>query len=163
MATKRPQVPAMSTSDMASAMSKAGFSLFAERTGLPLNKAQRNLNGRTTYAEDSELKKEAIQIHDVHVMDDGLILGLVTSFQKGATPAAGRAFRTAFFDLFGRRIEIDGGDEPFETQKQAMSAFWKQADEIDAVEETREGVKARCEMLSEELDKIKALQDELKE
>jgi hypothetical protein len=166
MATKKPaaaEVPAMSTTDMASAMSKAGFKLFAERTGLPLNQAQRNLEGRTHYVDDSTLKSFAAKIHTVHVMDDGLVLGLVESVQKGFNAADGRVFRPVFFDLFGRIIHRPEIDDSFDSQKQAMSSFWKEADEIDAVEETRNGLREKCEVLTKELGEVQTLLEELKD
>lgn len=161
MAGKKPAVPEVSVNDIASALSKLGIHLYKERTGLPLNQAQRNLNERTDYVADNTLKAWAGQVHAVHVMDEGLVLGIVESFQKGATKDSGRAFRPVFFDVFGRTIYRPENNEAFDTQKQAMADFWKQADEVNAIEETIEGLKAKYEEIQEECKAYKDAVEEL--
>lgn len=155
------QVPAMSTADLATTLSKHGVQLFKDRSGMPLNQAQRNLEGRTHYVDDSTLKSFVAKIHSVSVMDDGLILGIVESCQKGPSSDSGRVFRPVFFDVFGNTVYRPDLDESFDSQKQAMSDFWKQADEIDAIKATIEGAKAKHKALAQAADDFSELLEEL--
>lgn len=155
------QAPEVSIEDVVKAVQKAGVELFKERAGLPLNQAQRNLEGRTHYVDDSTLKSFVAKIHAVYVMDEGLILGLVESLQAGPNPDMGRVYRPVFFDLFGNTLYRPSIEESFKSLKQAQTEFWKQAEEIDAVDATIEGLKAKRDSLQKEAEDLNAIVEEL--
>lgn len=162
MVTKtKSAAPAPSINDVAQAISKAGIELFKERTGLPLNQAQRNLSGRTHYVDDSTLKGFGAKVHSVSIMDEGLVLGMLESLQKGFNAADGRVWRPVFFDVFGNVIYRPDIEESFDNQKEAMAEFWKQSNEIDAVQATLDGAKAKQQAMQNELEKFTELVDSL--
>lgn len=161
MATKKQDIPAMSASDVANVLVKNGIALFRDRSGMALNQAQRNLEGRSHYVDDSTMKAFVSRIHTANVMDDGLTFGIVESLQKTANPDEGRVFRPVIFDVFGNVIYRPDLEESFDTQKQAMSEFWKQADEIDPVKTTLDGAKQKQEAMQKELDKFDELIEDL--
>lgn len=160
---KKDKVPAASTADLAQALSKHGVSLYREYSGMALNKAQRNLFGRTNYAEDSNLKASKTSILAAEVMDDGLVLALVEKTQKTANPADGNIYRPVFFDVFGNIIYRPDVDDSFDTQKGAMADVWKQANDIEAVKATVNGAKAKQKAMQQEVDKFTELVEEIEE
>jgi hypothetical protein len=157
------KVPAMQPEDLAKKLVAANIELFEERSGFPLNQAQRNLEGRTHYVEDATLRAHVSKIHSVQVLDEGLILGLVESVQAGPAESDGRVFRPVFFDVFGTTLYRPSIDDSFNTLKQAQSEFWKQADQLDAVQATIEGMDRKRKDLEKALDDFDKLMEEIKE
>lgn len=162
MVTKKDKVvPAMTATDLAAALSKHGISLFRDYPGMALNQAQRNLHGRTLWAEDANLKSRKASIETVSVMDEGLILGVVEKAQKTANPADGVVFRPVFFDVFGNIVDsVELADAP-DSKKGAMSELWKRADDIEAVKSTVEGAKEKQAAMQKQLDEFTGLVDEM--
>lgn len=152
----------METQDLARKLKQAGIELFQERSGFPLNQAQRNLDGRNHYVDESTLRSFVSKIHNVYVMEDGLILGMVESVQAGPNADSGRVYRPVFFDVFGGIIHRPSIEESAKTIKKAQAEFWQQAEEIDAVEATLDGLKAKQGQIEQELDGIKKLVREIK-
>lgn len=133
------------------ALGDVGLALYKQYNGLPLNQAQRNLNPRCDYAEEGELKTYAGQILSVNVLDDGLVLGIVESFQKGMDPSD-RAFRSVFFNVFGDVVYKTPTEEAFDTQKKAQSDFWRRSDEIEAEKITLDGLTNKIAELEKEIE-----------
>lgn len=152
----------METQELAAKLKKAGIPLFEERSGFPLNQAQRNLEGRSLYAEDSQLRTRSTKIHSVYVLEDGLILGLVESVQAGASEADGRVYRPTFFDVFGNIISQPEIKDASPTLKKAQADFWRTADELDAADVTANGMKTKEEQLEKALADFRKLMKELK-
>lgn len=159
MATKQP-AKEITSELLAAKLSDANIYLFRERSGFPLSQAQRNLDTRTTYVEDSSLKVFDAKIHSCEVLDNGLILGIIESVKQGADAA--RVFRPVFFDVFGNVIARPDVDESFPNQKQAQGSFWAMANEIEAVEATLKGIREKQKYLQNEIDKLDDLLKELK-
>lgn len=157
------EIPAMTTADLASALSKHGVKLFKEFSGMTLNQVQRNLEGRTHYASDASLKFHKATVHTVNVMDDGLILGIVESVQKGPEASDGRGFRPVFFDVFGNTVYRPELDETLPSQKAAMAEFWQQADKVNAIKATIAGAKAKLKAMNTEVENFSKLVDEIEE
>lgn len=157
------QVPELSVEDVAKRLTKAGIELFQERSGFPLNQAQRNLEGKTKYVDDATLRSFVAKIHSVQVLEEGLVLGIVESVQAGPNADAGRVYRPVFFDVFGNTIYRPSIDDSFNTLKQAQSDFWKQADGIDPVAATIEGLEAKEKAMTEELEAFQKLMEDIKE
>lgn len=161
VARKEKQVPAMNANDIAAALSKHGIHLFRDYPGMALNQVQRNLHGRTLWAEDSNLKSRKASIEALSVMDEGLVLGVVEKAQKTANPADGVVFRPVFFDVFGNIIDtVELADAP-DTKKGAMAELWKRADDIDAIRSTVEGAKEKQAAMQKALDEFTELVEEM--
>lgn len=152
----------MDTNNVAHKLKQAGIELFEERSGFPLNQAQRNLERKCNYAEEASLRNNVTKIHNVYVLEDGLVLGLIESVQSGASADSGRVYRPVFFDVFGNIIHQPKIDESFPSIKKAQSEFWKQAEEIDAIEATSKGIKTKLEAMEEELDEFKRMTKDIK-
>lgn len=157
MATKKP-----TTGELASKIQEAGIQLFKDRAGYPLSQAQRNLEGRTHYVDDSTLAFFSAKILACHIFDDGLILGIVESLKAGPDDDAGRIYRPVYFDLFGNTVLRPEVEDSFKTQKQAMAALWTMADEVDAQDATIAGIKEKQKMLQDEIDKLDVLAKQFK-
>lgn len=155
------QAPEVSLDDVLRIVKKAGIELYKDRAGMPLNQAQRNLEGRTHYVDDATLRSFVAKIHSVSIMDEGLILGLVESVQAGPNSESGRLYRPVLFDVFGNTIALPDLEHSFKTLKQAQSEFWKAADEVDAVELTIEGLKRKRDTLAADAETLDKLLEEL--
>jgi hypothetical protein len=141
------------------ALAKAGVTLFTERSGFPLNQAQRNLQGKTHYVDDSTMRGFVGKIHSVHILEDGLILGLVESIQAGPNEESGRVYRPVFFDVFGNVVMRPDIEDSFKTLKQAQAAFWRMADDIDTIPLTLKGIETKKDVIENELREWKRLMD----
>ena len=145
---------------MLGVLQRAGIDLFKERGGKPLNQAQRNLDGRTHYVEDSTIKSFVGQIHATHILDGGLLIGIVESVQAGPNAESGRVFRPVVFDLFGNVVYRPDIDESFQTLKLATMDFWDKADSFDAHKLTLEGLKAKVKEAESEVEMWKRLAEQ---
>lgn len=150
---------AMNSEEMIAALKKAGVLLFKEYSGMPLNQAQRNLSGRTHYVDDTTIRSFNAKIHSVHVLDEGLLLGIVESVQKGFNESDGRFFRPVFFDLFGNTVYRPDIEDSFDSLKKAQADFWKQADLLDAEALTIEGIEKKHDVIEQELKDWKKFRD----
>jgi hypothetical protein len=138
----------LSQAQVVAAIEAAGIKLFRERSGFPLSQAQRNLEGRTTYVDESADVKGA------YVLDEGLLYGIVVKHEGKFLPV--------FFDLFGNIVAtVDEGKEA-DTFRQANTMFWEMSDELDALDLTIKGVKTKQNYLQEEIDKLADLARTLK-
>jgi hypothetical protein len=149
----------MNKEEMIQALSKEGILLFREYSGLPLNQAQRNLAGRTHYVDDSTIRSFNARVHSVHIIDDGLLLGMVESLQKSFNADEGRVYRPVFFDLFGNIVYRPDIGDSFSDQKKAQADFWKQADLLDAENITIKGIEKKYDALEQELKEWKKFWD----
>ncbi len=85
---------------LASAMSSAGIRPFRCESGDPKYDAQRNLQGRTHYADESTLSYFKARILDGGHSKDGLLFWIVESVQS-RPDAKGYTRRGVVFDVFG--------------------------------------------------------------
>lgn len=140
---------------LVSALKRQGIELFKERAGMPLNQAQRNLEDRTHYVDDSTLRSFVAKVHAAHVLDDGLLFGIVESVQKGPRAEDGRVWRPVVFDLFGNTVYRPDIEDSFDSIKGAQADFWKQVDALDAQALTLEGVEKQHDELDKKLKEWK--------
>jgi hypothetical protein len=143
--------PVIDRDALLSALKKQGIELFSQRSGLPLNQAQRNLEHRTNYVSEGAMKAFVATIHSVYVLEDGLLLGIVESIQKGPSKESGRAYRPVFFDIFGNIIYRPELEDCHDTLSKAQKEFFDKADEIDAQAATLEGIEKKHDILEKEL------------
>lgn len=149
----------MTHEEILAAVKKQGIELFQERSGLPLNQAQRNLEGRTHYVDESTLRSFGAKVHSVHILDDGLLLGMVESLQKSFNPEEGRVWRPVFFDLFGNVVYRPDIEKSFDSVKKASTEMWKEADLLDADAITIMGIEKKHDILEHELNEWKKFWD----
>lgn len=142
------------TENLGEAIVRAGYPLYRERTGYPVSVAQRNLEGKSVYAEDEILKQRSAQITACEVMDDGLILGIIEKVEN--------KFRPVFFDIFGNIVYQTEMEKAFTSNKQAGSEFWKVASEIDAVDLTLKAVELKHNKVETELKTLENLSKAIK-
>lgn len=160
-ANAKKDVPEVSANQLAKVLAEAGVVLFKQRTGLPLNQAQRNLEGRTNYADDKTLADNKAMIHSVQISEDNLVLALVESVQAGASASSGRVYRPVFFDVFGNLIYQPTVEESYDSVKKATLQMWEQLDEIDVVKATIEGLTKKRDACQAQVDKYDALIEEV--
>jgi hypothetical protein len=153
--------PVVDQDTLLSVLKKQGVELFHQRSGLPLNQAQRNLEGRTEYVNDSSLKAFVATIHSVYVLNEGLVLGFVESVQKGPSKESGRVYRPVFFDIFGNIIYRTELEDSYETLSKAQVEFFNKAEDIDAVASTLEGIEKKYDVLEKQLKDWKKFMDTL--
>lgn len=147
----------MTTTNLINLLREAGISRFEERSGYPLNQAQRNLEGRTHYADDNTLKFFRAKIKSCSIMDDGLLLGIVESCAAGFDRADGTIYRPVFFDVFGNVVYRPEIEESYNNLKSAQKAFWSKANELDAIKITLEGIERKHSAVQRELNALNDL------
>lgn len=144
-----------STESLAKAIRSAYLAeLYQHKSSYPAIEVQQNLAGRTHYADAGTLKYFSARILTAHILDDGLILGFVESI---AHPSLGRVYRPVFFDLFGTVVERCEIEDGFKTGAAARKAFWKRADELDAVAITLAALADRADRKARELDGMREI------
>lgn len=153
MATK------MTQAQIISEITHAGVSLYKERSGFPLNQAQRNLEGRTHYVDDAALASFQSKIVGAYVLDEGMIFGIIESLEH---PTLGKIFRPVFFDLFGNVVAKLEAEDSVDTFRKANTKFWEMSEELDPVDLTLKGVKTKQQALQDEIDKLDTLQKALR-
>lgn len=151
--------PQMNSEDLLAGLKAQGIKLFREYSGMPLNQAQRNLSERTHYVDDTTIRSFAAKVHSVHVLDEGMLLGMVESVQKGFNAEDGRCYRPVFFDLFGNTVYRPEIEDSFDSIKKAQADFWKQADMLDAEKITLEGIEKKYDAIEEELKEWKKFKE----
>jgi hypothetical protein len=105
----------------------------------PKLNAQRNLAGRTFYAEEQTLKYFHAKILSCKVVADGLLLAMVESIAANAENTE-RGFRHVVFDVFGTVHSRVNLDHLCKTRKQAEKVLAEQLATLDAVALTREAI-----------------------
>jgi hypothetical protein len=101
--------------------------------------AQRNLSGRTHYADDDTLRGFHCRIISARTTDQGLLFAIVTSDAKDFENRS-REFRFVIFDIFGTVLERPKSGEGFRTSAQATKAMWTALNGLDAKAHTLEAI-----------------------
>lgn len=154
-------VPEITVEQLVSDLSKAGVQLFRQRSGMPLNQAQRNLEGLTHYVDDKSLSAFVAQIHHVYILEEGLLLALIESVQAGPNKESGRVYRPVLFDVFGNVIHQPTIDDSADSLKKANAQLWQVVDEMDGVQITIDGLKAKIKQLDDQSEKLTELLDSI--
>ena len=89
---------------LSDALHAAGHSRFSDKSSTPKWNAQRNLEGRTHFADDDTLKYFGSRIIMSSDHDDGLLFSIIESSYADYAKTR-RTFRFAVFDVFGTCIE----------------------------------------------------------
>jgi len=115
--------------------------LYGYQSGYPKNNAQMNLEGRTHWASDSNLKFFGCRISSAHETAEGLLFYVIESsfldFQKTK-----RGFRYAIFDLFGECIARPSLEQSFKTSDQARKAMKEELATLDLAEHYKKALQS---------------------
>ena len=103
--------------------------------------AQLNLEGRTHWASDSNLKFFGCRISSAHETENGLLFYVVESsfldFQNTK-----RGFRYAIFDVFGECVARLDVDHAYSTSAQAKKAMYQELDSFNTVEHYKKALES---------------------
>lgn len=112
------------------ALRAAGFTLYTYKSGDPKDNAQRNLEGRTHYAEDGTLRYFHARIVSSHALQEGALFYLIESASLDPDNTR-RGFRFVIFDVDGTVLERPTLENTFRTSEQARKAMYKWLDTFD--------------------------------
>ena len=133
--------------------------LFQQFSYIPKYDAQRNLDGRTHYADDATLRyfKSRILVTQTH--SNGLLFSLVESVSTDCNHLS-RGFRAVAFDLFGSPVYRPSMEECHKTRRQAekaltvfLSTFDARVHTLAAIEDQRRYAVRDMDALLEEVNK----------
>lgn len=129
------------------------MNLFREESSNPKYNAQRNLEGRTHYVDDSTLKFHKSRILETHITDNGLLFALIESvaLDMGNTQ---RVYRPVIFDVFGTVLWRVKLKDSYGTRKAAEKAMWADLNAIDAKEHTYKAAIASREAYAAEMNEL---------
>lgn len=142
------------TKALSDALRLQGVEVFRDESSYPLNRAQRNLAGKTHYVDDDTMKFHSSRILSCSVLDDGLLLGIVES---AATYDGRRVYRPVFFDIFGTVVSRVDLDDSFKSADAARKEFWRLAESLDAVKFTIEALVTKRARLSRDIVQLDAV------
>lgn len=134
------------TRDTATVLRTAGYDLFGDKSGDTKWNAQRNLEGRTHYVEDSTLRYFHSRIVSAKAVAGGALFYIIESSAMNAENTK-RGFRFVLFDLEGCVIERPELEACFRTSEQARKALWAFLDGFDVAAHYHKVLKARAESL----------------
>jgi hypothetical protein len=93
--------------------------------------AQRNLSGRSHYADDATLRYHKARILSTHITDKGLLFALTESVALDPQGLR-RGFRFVVFDIFGHVVERADLESCWRTHDAARKAMWDFLNGADA-------------------------------
>jgi hypothetical protein len=109
--------------------------------------AQRNLSGKTHYADSDTLKFFNARIISTRVSHEGLIFGMVESIPEGFQGRK-RAFRFIAFDLFG--TVLNERDTEFSTSDKARAAMVEWCDSFAVLPHYKRAMMERAARLKQD-------------
>lgn len=124
----------------------ANVELFNYKSSDPKHNTQRNLAGRTHYAEDSSLKFFHARIVSGEAIEEGLFFKMVESVALNYDNTC-RGFRVIVFDLFGQPIFRPKFEECTNSKATALK-FWEKSEKIDPTTYYRAEFKHRANRLT---------------
>lgn len=124
--------------------------------------AQLNLEGRTHWASDSNLKFFGCRISSAHETENGLLFYVVESsfldFQNTK-----RGFRYAIFDIFGECVARLDVDHAYSTSAQAKKAMYQKLDSFNTVEHYKQALERIVKRADREAEKTREALAQFKE
>jgi len=112
---------------------------FTHESSNPKWNAQRNLSGITHYVEDDTLQFHKSRILSTHILEEGLLFGLIESCALDPDNRT-RGFRYVIFDVTGYVIDRPKLEETVKTRRQAEKAMWAYVNTLDARVITKEAI-----------------------
>lgn len=117
--------------------------------------AQRNLSGRTHYADDDTLRAFRSRILSSGDHDNGLIFSIIESMSLDYNHTR-RGFRFVLFDIFGTVISRCDLEHAFTSKEQARKAMYAELNKIDAYALTAEAIDRAERRHKDEMDRLRA-------
>jgi hypothetical protein len=144
----------VSMPQLADKLHRMGFSRFEDYSGNSKYTAQRNLDGRTHYCDDSTLRYFHARITGCAPSHDGLILRVTESVSTDSFNKK-RGFRCVAFDVFGEAIYRPELEQCVSTSAQAQAAYnaWRNA--FDLAAHYRTALSARAKRLDREAAELR--------
>lgn len=134
--------------------------LYRNQSSDARDNAQRNLSGRTHYADDDTLRWHHARILSSRHTDGGLLFALVESCALDMHNTK-RGCRYVIFDIFGHTVARVDLENCWKRSEQATKAMWTKLNELDAAQITRDAIvrenqshEYEMKRLAEELDKL---------
>jgi len=118
--------------------------------------AQDNLNDRSHYVSDGNLRYHKSRVMSFHITDGGLLCAVVTS-DSANFEGTKRGFRYAIFDVFGTVIRSDDCETYWPSSDKARKAMWKALNVIDAKAHTLEAIERHRGYHTSEMDRLAGL------
>ena len=148
----------LATKKLADAIHGAGiFNRYDEDRGSdPTSCAERNLIGRTHYVDPATRRYHKSRISKAIVLHDGLIFAIMESC-AGDYNNTYRVHRPVFFDLDGSVINRVTLEDAPRTSKSGLALFWRMADDIEPIAETRAMLERRAARLTREAAEFAAI------
>lgn len=130
----------MENNQIASTIQKLEISsLYGYKSSYPKYNAQQNLDGRTHWASDDNLRFFGCRISSARETESGLLFYVIESsfldFNKTK-----RGFRYAIFDIFGECVARLDIDHAFKTSEQARKAMWKELETFNTAEHYKQAL-----------------------
>lgn len=116
------------------------MNLYRTESSDPKYDAQRNLSGRTHYADESTLRSFNARIQSTYVEANGLLFCLIETIPSGTNGK--RLYHPVIFDVFGTVIERPKREDSFGSHHAAYEAMKRALTEIDAKEITRKAIES---------------------
>ena len=145
----------METNQIATIIQQSGIaSLYGNKSSYPKNNAQLNLEGRTHWASDDNLRFFGCRISSAHETESGLLFYVIESsfldFHKTK-----RGFRYAIFDIFGECVARLGMDQAFSTSDKARKAMRTELEAFDTAEHYKKALKSIAKRKQIEADEAR--------
>ena len=147
----------MVTEETARAVAQAcGRSRFEYCSYNAKSMAQRNLSGRTHYADDDTLRFFHARIYSARVECRGLVLVLLESVAADVDDRWTRGHRFAAFDLFGTCIARADMESLHKTGDKARQAAAEWLESFDVAAHYRQAMTERADSLVRKAEKLRA-------
>lgn len=153
----------METKQLADTIQRLGIArLYDSKSYRAKYNAQANLEGRTHWASDSNLKFFGCRISSAHETENGLLFYVIESSFLDFHNTK-RGFRYAIFNLFGECVSRLGVDDAFGTSAQAKKAMYKALDSFDTVEHYKKALESIARQADREANQARQAITEITE
>ena len=153
----------MENNQIASIIQQSGIArLYDSKSYNAKSNAQQNLNGRTHWASDENLRFFGCRISSAHETESGLLFYVIESSFLDFHNTK-RGFRYAIFDLFGECVARLDVDSAFSTSAQAKKAMYQKLDSFNTVEHYKQALERIVKRADREAEKTREALAQFKE
>ena len=141
------------------------MNLYRDESSYPKFNAQRNLQGRTHYVDDSSLRWHKSRVLSARIVNNGLFFAITTSDALDPNNMR-RGFRYVIFDIFGNILERPKLEDAFKSHEKCLREMWKILNGIsnaDAKQITREALQRHQASLLREMAQVELQIDAIDE
>ena len=132
------------------------YSLYSNEHTNPRINAQRNLLGRTHYADDATLHFHKARILSARATSDGLLFYIIESVAIDYQNTT-RGFRPVIFDLCGQVLSRPDLEHACKTRREAEKLLLAEMEKIDAVAVNLAAIANAARDSAVEYDKLRAV------